>query len=773
MPSASGLNFPDASTWSLLLGTIGRSSIVVAAIAALIAALLSIANRQSKIATCAFVLCTISFFVAFSILGSLFLLDQFHFQYVFGHSAVEIENRYKFAAIWSGQEGSFLLWAVCSSLFGILAISKTGEYRRWFIVPFAIFLACLAGILTYESPFRVTYIEGRALLPPTGMGLAPSLLNYWVTIHPPTIFLGFGSLAVPFCWAVSALLTGNLNDWIPKVRPWAIVSLTLLGLGLCMGGFWAYETLGWGGFWAWDPVENVSFVPWCLMVAFVHGAFIQAARRGWRLTNAILASAPFILFVYGTFLTRSGFLGDTSVHSFAQMERTALKLLIGLLAVAFLGFVSLVIWRARKLPKEDSVLDGPSDKRFAYSAAVWLLAAFAMATAFGMSVPLVMTLSGQAPKVVEPALYHKVLAWLILPLLLLMGAAPFLSWRGKRLTEIISGFSNMIAVTIGLLGFALIWIKRTVYMGEVRPADTIAMPFGFRMNLLMWMGILLAFCIWVVVCAVWKILQDWKRNRGSIGALLTHLGVVTALAGLMVSLGFEKKVQTSVRVGRPGHALDQTILYAGTTSTFDDHNNKVKLTFSGPNSTFVARPGLYLITDREGNPQPFLWPHVERKGFYDLYVSLGQPTLDATSPNQIPKGETRVVEDEDVMVKYLGYKRKGEPGVLGTKFIADLQVTTAKGPSNVTPMIEITSDGMKSIDAEVNDDMTVSLLGVDPANGSATLQFKYTSPLFPIEVFYKPGTVFVWVGAGIMTLGGFLAALSRARAARSIAKDPT
>ena len=253
---------------------------------------------------------------------------------------------------------------------------------------------------------------------------------------------------------------------------------------------------------------------------------------------------------------------------------------------------------------------------------------------------------------------------------------------------------------------------------------------------------------------------------------MAHIGVVTTLAGLFASLGFEKKAQTSVREGKPGHALDLTLLYAGLSSDFDDRNNKVRLTVSGPEATFVARPGLYLITDKDGNPQPFLWPHVERRGFYDTYISLGQPTFDATAPNKIPTGATRMIEGENVLVTYEGFERKGEPGMLGTKFFANLTIKSMEGTKKVKPGIEMTGEGMRPLDVPIGSDMMASLLGVDPADGSANLQFKYTTPLYPVEIFYQPGTIFVWVGAGIMTLGGLLAAFSRARAAKPAAGDP-
>src|SRR5689334_3050201 len=288
--------FPPAPFWAEAAGPVGRVFVLAAIVFFLLSAIgWSLASRNPKAETLGkrcFTLGACSIFGAFLTLASLFVGDQFQYNYVFSHSDSIIALKYKIAAIWAGQQGSFLLWACTSSLFGLLAVRVTGKYRRWFTVPYAAFLASLCGILAYETPFNVTLIDGRALVPPIGVGLTPSLQNYWVVIHPPTIFMGFGSLTVMFCFAISAMLTGDLKSWLALVRPWALVSLAVLGLGLCMGGFWAYETLGWGGFWAWDPVENVSFVPWVFTAAFVHGLIVQTTRGRWPWTNLMLAGLP-------------------------------------------------------------------------------------------------------------------------------------------------------------------------------------------------------------------------------------------------------------------------------------------------------------------------------------------------------------------------------------------------------------------------------------------------------------------------------------------------
>ncbi len=389
---------------------------------------------------------------AFVVLGTLFVKHQFQYEYVYSHSALDHELQYLIAGVWSGQEGSFLLWGLLSGLCGSIAVRSVIGERKWFIVVYSLFMIGISSILAFESPFNLNDYEGMPMfIPPDGVGMSAPLLNYWMVIHPPVIFIGFSSLTILFAWAVAALMHRDLKSWIDGVRPYSIFAMTFLGLGLAMGGFWAYETLGWGGFWAWDPVENTSFVPWCAVIAFVHGIFVQKSKNKWFLANSIFAALPLVLFMYGTFLTRSGYLGEASVHSFAEMDNNALKILIGLAALVILGYVVALGLNFKpamaKIEASKEMETQVINRQTVYGIGIWLLLAFSCIAAFGMSFPLFQRILSQPPKAVLESTYHLLMGWFYPAIMIVMAAAPFITWRGLKLGQLFLKVINSIALT--------------------------------------------------------------------------------------------------------------------------------------------------------------------------------------------------------------------------------------------------------------------------------------------------------------------------------------
>lgn len=765
-------NFPTPPSWSITVGDLGKGLVYLAVLAFIGSVVFGIlgkgaagAHRWSRVG---YIVGSLSLVGVFGFLATLFIGNRFEYEYVWKHADSSNALAYRIAGIWSGQEGSFLLWGVCASIFGLLVLRGVKQYARWYVVVYSLFLGSIAGILAYESPFKLIELDGRTIVPFNGMGLAPTLQNYWVTIHPPTIFLGFGSLTALFALAAAAMLTKDRDGWIPIVRPWAIVSTTLVGLGLCMGGFWAYETLGWGGFWMWDPVENVSFVPWCFTAAFLHGIIVQTVRGTWKTSNLLLGGLPFLAFLFGTFLTRSGFLADASVHSFAEMDRSALRLLIGLMSVSTLGFLGLWVVRLVQA-REEKPADEPKgfNREGFYRFGVLLLMAMGVATLIGMSVPLIMALSGKKPAVVEERVYHMVLPWIFIPIMVLMAVAPFASWRGMPFRELTKRVYSAFCVSIGLLGFVLLGFTLTP-LGRIADLNApMNFPGGIQIKGLAWVFFLAGLCLFAIVANVWRISEIAKASKLAWGPFVMHMGVAMTMAGLIISRGFERKAETRVIDGHPGQALGYLFRYTGQTATRNDKDNKVKLevvSVANPKQVlFEARPGLYYAKSPMNDSEtPVAWPHIQHFAFHDLYVTLAPPQVQVSDEFTMNEGDTKTIGDLTITYKTL--LRAGEPGQAGTRFGAGLTVKNRGGqPQDVIPQMELGAEGPIQRPAVIDENLKVSLNGMDAGKRSVRLQLQREGMIFPVEVFHKPLSGLVWLGTAVMTLGGFMSALYRRR----------
>jgi cytochrome c-type biogenesis protein CcmF len=274
------------------------------------------------------------------------LAHDFRLQYVASVSSRAMPTFYVIASLWGGQEGSMLLWLWLLTMYSALVVGQN-RYRNRELMPYVIAtlmttsLLFVAMLVIVEDPFRQLPHEVR-----DGQGLNPLLQNPLMVIHPPNLYLGFVGFAVPFAFAIGALASGRLDaQWIRSIRRWTLVAWLFLGVGILLGGQWAYVELGWGGYWAWDPVENASFMPWLTGTAFLHSVMIQEKKGMLKVWNMALIILTYGLSIFGTFLTRSGVI--SSVHAFAQSSLGPyfLLYLAGILIVA----VTLLVKRLPQL----------------------------------------------------------------------------------------------------------------------------------------------------------------------------------------------------------------------------------------------------------------------------------------------------------------------------------------------------------------------------------------------------------------------------------------
>ena len=767
---------PLAPPWSLTAGALGRGSVVAAIVLFVVAALLSLkAGRFERIATAAFSLGCVGLLGAFGVLATLFAKDQFQYAYVWQHSDATTTLPYKIASVWTAQEGSFLLWGCASAALALFALKGTGPYRRGFVGVTSLFLGTISGILAYETPFKIMpqiVAHGKTFVPPAGNGMVPSLQNYWVIVHPPTIFVGFGTLSVLAAYALAAMLRGDAEDWVSRVRPWALFSTAILGLGVVMGGLWAYETQGWGGFWAWDPVENVSFVPWLTVVAFVHGLIVQAARRKWAGTNLILGVVPFLLFAYGTFLTRSGLLDGVSNHSFASMDANARGILkifllaaIGLSAAAYAGPGRAAAARANAQAQPD---EAGWSRESLYRYGVLFLCLLSTIITLGMSWPVITALRGGEGSAVKPALYHLVVVWFFLPLMAMMAITPFVSWRsmeGKALRERLFG---VLCVSLGLTGLLHLAILPSVHP---EAGATVAAPFGRALPLPLWMLVLLFSVTFVLVANVWRTVELVRRSALGTGGFVAHLGLAVLLGGLILSQGYERKTTLNVRRGAPASGLGYTVALRGaTTNDLDDRSRKVEFDVTTPEGgRFVARPGHYQYRSGEETKDQ-VWPAIERFPARDVYVAMNPPQVAATpQPLTMKPGEAKELGD-GIRLEYLEATDNGKFGQVGAEFGAKMRLTApdAQGEPHryvATPTIGITPDGLQPVSIPpIGPDLVVALYPrMDAATHAVDVQLFFSPPIYPIELYEKPFTGLVWLGCGVLTLGGLMSAFARRR----------
>ena len=380
--------------------------------------------------------------------GAAFLADNFEYWYVYAYSNRELELFYKITGLWAGQRGSLLFWALILAFFSSICVFQNRDKNREFMPYVA---GVLQGVLLFFIVVLlfadVNPFERLAFTPANGQGLNPQLQNYWMTIHPPTLYLGFTSFTIPFAFAVAALLNGRLDArWIQLTRRWILTSWLFLSVGIIFGMRWAYEELGWGGYWFWDPVENASLLPWLTATAFLHSIQIQESRGMLRMWNMSLVLMTFLLTIFATFLTRSGLI--ESVHSFAQELKIA-YIFLGFMGTILAGCIVLILYRLPKLQSENRI-ESFLSRESAFLFNNLMLLGFAFAVFWGTIFPLVAEWVTGEKISVGPPFFEKVNFPIGLVLLALAGIGPVIAWRRATKRNLRKNFIIPISVLLAV-----------------------------------------------------------------------------------------------------------------------------------------------------------------------------------------------------------------------------------------------------------------------------------------------------------------------------------
>jgi cytochrome c-type biogenesis protein CcmF len=566
--------------------------------------------------------------VASAVMINAFLTDDFSIKYVVGYSESAQPFFYKITAYWGGLDGSVMFWVFLLSIFGTIAVAVNRErYRE--LIPYVVAVISVVQMfflflmVVHNNPFG-TYLTQA---PTDGEGLNPLLQNYWMVIHPPTLYVGFVGMTIPYAFGMAALITGHLDDaWLRAVRRWTMFAWLFLSLGLMLGMIWAYEELGWGGYWMWDPVENAALLPWFTATAFLHSVMVQERRSMLRIWNVTLIILTFFLTIFGTFLTRSGVV--QSVHSFTLNPALA-WLFTGFMVVILAVSFGLVIYRMPLL-KSRNDLDSWLSREAAFLANNWIMLFSAFFIAFVTMFPtLSEAIAGERITVSAP-FYNKWMMPIGLSLLLLTGIGPLLAWRKS---------------TVGNLKEQFLW---PISSGVVALGVFVAL--GFRV----WVsGICFALCAFVmgtIVQEFWRganvrrgatgtdvftaLVGLVGRNKRRYGGYVVHIGAVLIFFGF-AGEGFKKDELVILSPGQQTTVGDYTIKY----DRLGIHEDSQKQATTAYTSIFrdgkqvaALYPAKWAFHKREGDP-PTTEVGIKRGLAEDLYIVLAaaDPATQAVS----------------------------------------------------------------------------------------------------------------------------------------------
>ncbi len=467
----------------------------------------------------------------------------FEYHYAWSHSSRNLPVYYMISCFWEGQEGSFLLWIFWHVILGVVLI-HTNRKTQWEAPVMAVFslvqaflASMILGIVIGDlkigsSPFLLLrdameapiFATNPNFVPEDGTGLNPLLQNYWMVIHPPTLFLGFATTLVPFAFCMAGLWKEQYENWVKPALPWALFSAAVLGVGIMMGAYWAYETLNFGGYWNWDPVENAVYVPWLVLIASIHTLVVFKNNRTALKTSVVLVIATFVLILYSTFLTRSGILGDASVHAFTDLGMSGQLLIYMLFFTA--GAIALAAVRWNEMPTSEK-------EASAYSREFWIFVGATVLCLMGFqvlvptSIPVYNAIveifggvSNVAPPADQVAFYTKFQLWFAVAVAVLSGTGQFVFWQKMDKEKLREALSVPLIITLLLSAVAIL-------MGKVTEPAYI---------------VLLTVSVYAVVANATILIRLSKVKFKLIGGSVAHIGIAMILLGILFSSGYSNVI---------------------------------------------------------------------------------------------------------------------------------------------------------------------------------------------------------------------------------------
>lgn len=485
----------------------------------------------------------------------LLLARDFNVEYVASYSSTTLPTWYTIAALWGGMKGSLLFWtfilAVCNALVQFQNRRKNRDQMPWVTATLLITGGFFLSLLVFiTDPF-----ERLPFTPNEGSDLNPLLQNYWMTIHPPSLYLGFVSTTVPFAFAIAALATGKLGDtWIRTTRRWALFSWFFLSLGNLFGAAWAYVVLGWGGYWAWDPVENAALMPWLTASAYLHSVMIQEKKDMLKVWNMVLVILTFALTIFGTFLTRSGVI--SSVHSFTQSGLGPFFLVF--LGVILVVSVGLLLWRLPLL-KSRSELESVFSREAAFLLNNLLLVGIAFTIFWGTIFPVISEWVRGVKITVGPPFFNQVNAPLALALMFLMGVGPVIAWRRASWPSLKRAFAAPVAAGVLTGVVALAMGAGNFYAIVAFSISSFALATVFTE---FWKGMRVRQTM-MGESPLTALSRLIGKNRRRYGGYIVHVAMVMIFVGIVASSVFKIEKQVGLEPGGSVEIGGYTVRFDG------------------------------------------------------------------------------------------------------------------------------------------------------------------------------------------------------------------
>jgi cytochrome c-type biogenesis protein CcmF len=543
------------------------------------------------------------------------LTNDFSVSYVAHVGSKETPRLFAIVSLWSSLEGSILFWG---AILGVYVSSFSYLYRDRYREYMGYSLGTILGVCAFfalllaapANPFLPVFP-----VPENGPGPNPLLQNHaLMVVHPPTLYLGYVGMTIPFGIAVAALLRGKLTEgWLKPLRHWTMIAWTFLGCGIIMGGWWAYEVLGWGGYWAWDPVENASFLPWLAATGYLHSTVVQERRRILKAWTLSLVLGAFLLTILGTFMTRSGVFN--SVHSFTQSSIGPIFLVF--LAIVLVISIGLVAGRAHILESEGNI-ETMVSRESAFLINNLIFVTFTFTVLLGTVFPLITeAVKGVQVSVGEPY-FDRMAVPLGLLMVFLMGVGPVLPWGRPDKAALIR---NLVLPT----GAAIVTLIGSIVGGIDKP-------------LILLTYALCAFAGMVTLREMFGPAVDRMKRRGDslglalkhtiagarrrFGGYVVHLAVVIIVVAIATSNAFKYSAEASLEPNQQLQIGEFTLTYRSTDAQQESHRFSVSAMLDVEHDGEMAGTAAPKLNFYPTQREPIGTPHVMTFGATDLYLSL-------------------------------------------------------------------------------------------------------------------------------------------------------